>query len=406
MSTYDVPWCERERRTARLVRALWEEILLPSSSRTRKPVVIPSEALHALCKLTWITKGGGRIADNTRSVVVPALSTILGVSLTSHDRAGLRRELARHGVASAIATPAAGELGFVNFYPAFRNSSLEWTGAHRAEVQGILTSVADATTDDQLLDAYRRVEELERVPRAGEGGPMAAWNLLTPLMACLDRRGRAPIINGSSVQEKLGALDLAGDSLAEQCRGLMGLIGQGGIADAFQLDTTPSDELEDKFGAEDSDEDEESPRAGPHRPLPEMRDEDILVIRAANVGTMTRRHNSLTNLLRQLCRDLDVSEGRDPTCRYDALVVDYDGNGRDLLIEVKTEATAEFARMAVGQLLDYRRKVPRRAATDLAVLFHEPPPGEVMAFLRDVSVKVLWERDGTVEGDLELGAER
>ena len=60
--------------------------------------------------------------------------------------------------------------------------------------------------------------------------------------------------------------------------------------------------------------------------------------------------------------------------------------------------------MAVGQLLDYRRKVPRRAATDLAVLFHTQPRDEVAAFLRDVSVKVLWERDGAIGGDVELNA--
>jgi len=63
---------------------------------------------------------------------------------------------------------------------------------------------------------------------------------------------------------------------------------------------------------------------------------------------------------------------------------------RDLLIEAKSSTDVAFCRMAVGQLLDYRRQLPGSAITDLAVLFSEVPGKHVLDFLGHVGVKALW----------------
>lgn len=64
-----------------------------------------------------------------------------------------------------------------------------------------------------------------------------------------------------------------------------------------------------------------------------------------------------------------------------------------------------MCRMAVGQLLDYRRHLDDRAAVDLAVLFPSKPSKEEREFLNWVGVKAAW-LDGemsSVRGDVALG---
>jgi hypothetical protein len=66
----DEVWAERERRTARLIRVCFNNFLDRRAS---------AQKLHALCKLTWITKSRGQVADNTRSVIAPALAVLTGI---------------------------------------------------------------------------------------------------------------------------------------------------------------------------------------------------------------------------------------------------------------------------------------------------------------------------------------
>lgn len=123
-------------------------------------------------------------------------------------------------------------------------------------------------------------------------------------------------------------------------------------------------------------------------PLAERNDEDVIYVRRVLEGTMRMRHNAMTNALKRVCeaKGWAVTEDRHA---HDALIADYAG-GRDLLVEVKTDSTSPFVRMAVGQLLDYRRHVPRRNETDLAVLLQGRPDEDVLSFLRDVQIKALW----------------
>jgi len=102
-----------------------------------------------------------------------------------------------------------------------------------------------------------------------------------------------------------------------------------------------------------------------------------------------------------------IEEGSEQTCLFDALVREYAGTERHLLIEVKTDDSAPMCRMAVGQLLDYRRHLGDRAAIDLAVLFPAKPGKDAIDFLGFVGVNVLWLDDdmSNVSGDVALGAE-
>lgn len=403
-------WVERERRTAALVRACYERCL--------KGKAPDAEMIHALCKLTWITKGKGKVAENTRSVVVPALTTLLDLELSARDPRELGAELREIAVDDHVATPASGAIGFVNFYLGFRNTSLDWLEEHLAAVWPIVTAVAEARTDTEVRRAYAAVDALPPLPRPN-AGDMPCYNLLTPMLACLDVRKRTPVINGrEEVVGRLSMLGLSHATLEEQCVGLQGLIGQAGIEDAFALDTVNYQTIgraiaaveltaePDPDAEEESADDEHVPASAP---LAERRDDDVEYLRGTDPVQMAHRHHTMTNALRTICAraKLRVEEGTNSSCLFDALIREYDDRKRHLLVEVKTDDSPPLCRLAVGQLHDYRRKLPGAAAIDLAVLLPSKPQKDMLDFLGYVGVRALWlDQSAThIEGDVPIGGE-
>lgn len=392
-------WLARERRTGKLVRACYVRRL-----QGKTPT---ADQLHALCRLTWITKGADDIADNTHSVVTPALSTLLNLDLASSDPNSLGTELRAEGIPEDICQPASGGVGFVNFYAAFRNTSRDWIAQNKQTIWAVFQAVAEATTDDEVRHAYAQVEALPPLPRRN-AGDMPCFNLLTPVLACLDRRERSPIINSrEDVKRRLARLGLSNATLVEQYVGLKGLIGQAGIDGAFALDTASEEAIEKalKKAGGGKPRPKLAPTAG--KPLAERHDDDLEYLRSTDLVAMRKRHNRMTNALRTICEKLRlvVEEGSEQTCLFDALVRAYQGTERHLLIEVKTETSPPFCRMAVGQLLDYRRHLPDAAAIDLAVLLPEKPPKEAADFFGYVGVSVLWLNSNLsdIEGTVRLG---
>jgi hypothetical protein len=134
------------------------------------------------------------------------------------------------------------------------------------------------------------------------------------------------------------------------------------------------------------------------RELPKKDENEVDVLKKASQSSYIMRHNSMTNRLRSCCesRGKSVYEGSAKECCFDALVENYDGEGRDLLIEAKSSTEPAFCRMAVGQLLDYRRQLSQSATTDLAVLFTDAPGEHVCDFLGHVGIKALWFVDDKV----------
>ncbi len=87
---------------------------------------------------------------------------------------------------------------------------------------------------------------------------------------------------------------------------------------------------------------------------------------------------------------LKIDQGDQQNCRFDALIRNYDGAGRDLLIEAKPDPTRGSMRIAIGQLLDYRRFLPNQAGTDLAVLTISCPTQEYLELLEELQVSAIW----------------
>lgn len=151
----------------------------------------------------------------------------------------------------------------------------------------------------------------------------------------------------------------------------------------------------------------------PLRPKPpaprhlDIKDEkDLAVLSVARTLQMQRLHNAMTNaLLYTVGGRKAVFEGNRQEAMFDALILDYKGPKKDLLIEVKSSTNIADVRLAIGQLLDYRRFVNRPDATDLAVLLPEEPDAHVCELLRTCDILLLWFEDkatlSRIQGALE-----
>jgi hypothetical protein len=130
------------------------------------------------------------------------------------------------------------------------------------------------------------------------------------------------------------------------------------------------------------------------RPATALRTEDASVIRyALHARTVeaTQQHKVIMNTLNGLARakHFKTTVGAHGSYQYDALIRNYH-RGRDLLLEVKATVDQAAARLAVGQLLDYRRHLARVRTTDLAVVLPFKPPRSVRELLDHVGVQLGW----------------
>lgn len=134
---------------------------------------------------------------------------------------------------------------------------------------------------------------------------------------------------------------------------------------------------------------------------------DLEFLKAAQTVTMRRKHNEMTESLRMLLPD--VKQGMGKESMYDALIKNYDGAHRDLLVEVKSSTELAHVRMAVGQLFSYwHAKCPSKEQ-DLAVLLPAKPKPNIIGFLQWMNIGLLWLSDGklyTMDAWLEPIAKR
>jgi hypothetical protein len=98
----------------------------------------------------------------------------------------------------------------------------------------------------------------------------------------------------------------------------------------------------------------------------------------------------MTNRLKELFKSLEPKRGTAADCLQDVLLKNYDANGRDLLVEVKPDPDKGSVRIAIGQLFDYRRFLPKQAATDLGVLTISRPPTRYIDLLTELQITALW----------------
>lgn len=387
-------WAERARRTAGLARAGYDF----ASERGG----VTWKTTLALCRLTWITRGrsgepdplGAFVPENYwRTTLLPGVVELFGLPPTTGTLEAAATEVEVRTGGSVRAESIRRGTGFVNFYNAFRGSAGNWLRSQETAVLDLLQAARGLRTNEDGRALAARVATLPPVPRGrGKVASMDAAQLLTPVLACLDPRGRFPILNGARhVRGALQRLGVADASLADQYDAMVAMIAPSEPLrrDAFALDM---------HGVGQG-------RTGPRRPRPSLpisakpveekdlqqRDiGDIIAIVQGGRRRVRRLHNEMTNaLLEARVGASPPREGASSDCLYDALIEKYDGK-RDLLIEVKSTTERGVLRLAVGQLLDYRRGVPRPAETDLAVLLPERPDVECEEFLKVVEVKLLW----------------
>jgi hypothetical protein len=72
-----------------------------------------------------------------------------------------------------------------------------------------------------------------------------------------------------------------------------------------------------------------------------------------------------------------------------SLRVDLFDPARNLLIEAKAKSSREYIRYAIGQLMDYRRRLNPRP--DLAILLPEKPAVDMLGLLSELQISVIFE---------------
>jgi len=390
-------WANRQRRTNRLLRALVPGVLRQSPDPQR---------LFGLCRLTWITAAYDEIsATYVDRLKIPALGEVL-----EEDFSHLSIDQVATTVALQLNDPELEEAvrshtGFTNFYRAYRNSARGWMEVNSKAVAKIFGRAFELKDDVEAAMLARDIAALPGIPKANHPEQlMRPEYLVTPVCFALDPRLRFPIINGaprvSSLLRRVGATD---DSIAAQVRALTGLIGRDGIEDAADLDQLGLAELIDIGGAPN-----ESQRSL-LQPLPEDGDalplkdeEDIRRLQQALEVAQRRVHNRMTNDLRVALARWTLFEGRRVDCRYDVLVSDYDGEGNDLLLEVKSTTDAAQVRMAIGQVFDYWHRLS--GPTDdchTAIVLPERPDAATEELLLWLQIGLLWFEDRQLRTDTE-----
>jgi hypothetical protein len=129
---------------------------------------------------------------------------------------------------------------------------------------------------------------------------------------------------------------------------------------------------------------------GSGSPLPRFDDAEVSAAIKARTIAYRRRHNKMTNALKRLWSRFELKRGNHSDCLYDVLVENYNGTGRDLLLELKPDPDKGAVRIAIGQLYDYRRYLPNRSRTDLAVLTIARPAKAYLDLLLNLGISALW----------------
>jgi hypothetical protein len=325
---------------------------------------------------------------------IPALATLFKLKTDQLASDKLHLSLEKMNLPQPVMAAAGKETGFVHPYQAYWNSLRDWCVHNVETLRSILEEASSLGADDQdRLQLVERIAGLGRVPTPNKKRTKAAYDFISPLVACVDQKIRFPMINGQKgVKQRLAMLGLANRSLREQANGIIGLIGLIGLRDAFAVDTMTDDEMKKLIKLRDL----SKPRIVTYfdgakaTPLPSFDDAERVAIQQSATITYRNRHNVMTNSLRKLFPAFTLEQGADPNCRYDVLIKNYDKSGRDLLIEAKPDHDKGSIRIAIGQLLDYRRFLPNQAATDLAILTISRPTDSHIELMLDLQITVLW----------------
>lgn len=294
----------------------------------------------------------------------------------------------------ALAEAAGRDTGIVNFRNSRRGSARKWCEDNSANIRSLVLDASKLASDNvSRFDLAARIGKLPGIPLPKGARPVPASQPLTPLIGCLDPLSRFPVVNGSAeVKQLLGSMNLAAESLENQAKGLVGLIDRYGIFDAHMIDVCAKEIAE---GAKDLPAVPPQSASGAEgAPLEGYDESERLAVMQSGTVQYRSRHNKNTNVLVEMFAAVKPEQGRISNNRYDVLLRNYDGAGRDLLIEVKPDPDRGSLRIAIGQLYDYRRFLNNSAATDLAVLtICKPEQSYIDLLLVDRGITALWLED-------------
>jgi hypothetical protein len=384
-------WYQTERNTADLIQRVVS---------SRHVAGLSGEQLWHLLRLTWITKS----SQHWKRLKVPALANLFGES--EPECGDMRQAISSmQHIPEPVSEAAIKRTGFVNFYAARRNSTKDWCSKNVVALRQIVLDAQDLGPNiDARFDLAATVAKLSPVPLPSGKRPQSAASLVTPLLACLDSFGYFPAINGASgIEELLDSMGISDVGVEGQIRAVINLVGTWGISDARMIDVCAGDIadairndqiiLRQRMAITRSD---------GRTALKYYDDEERIATQSSGTEIHRQRHNKMTNAIVTLFAPLKPEQRNDLNCRYDVLLRNYDSGGRDLLIEVQPDPDKGSLRIAIGQLFDYRRFLPRRFAADLAVLTITPPCSSYLELLSELQITRLWfhdERCSTLSGD-------
>lgn len=379
-------WAERIRHTNHLVRTVAGYVL-------GGPKYTPDQ-LYGLCKLTWITESySGDGAAYIRSTKIPALGDAF-----ARDFSDLPLEEVAAVISEIIGSNSVKPLilrhtGFTNLYKAYRNTARPWIHKNFKKLAPMFEAAYALKTDVAGAKIISGIEDLLGIPKAQHDEQvMRPEYLLTPAFVSLDQRLRFPLINGNDgVRRLLRSLNVKGAPLHEQYQSMIALYGVGGITDSADLDQIGRD-LPEFIAPTGTAPAKQLLRPKPTNgnSLPLKDEDDIVSLQGARELVQRRIHNTMTNRLCALLSTHTLLEGGNKSAMFDALVKNYNGNGDDLLIEVKSSTEDAHVRMAIGQLYAYSHHLKPTNDLHLAVLLPQEPAPHLKELLDWLDIGVMW----------------
>lgn len=379
-------WAERIRHTNHLVRAVAGYVL-------GRPKYTPDQ-LYGLCKLTWITDSfSGDGAAYIRSTKIPALGDAFARDFSDRSLEQIAAEISQIMESEAVKPLILRHTGFTNLYKAYRNTARPWIHSNFKKLAPLFEAAYTLQTDEDGSLIIRGIEALAGIPKARhEEQVMRPEYLLTPAFVSLDQRLRFPLINGNDgVRKLLRSLNVKGAPLHAQYQSMIALYGVGGITDSADLDQIGRD-LPDFLAPNGTVPTKQLLRQKPTNgnALPLKDEDDIVSLQGARELVQRRLHNTMTNTLCALLSGHTLLEGGNKSAMFDAMVKDYNGDGDDLLIEVKSSTEDAHIRMAIGQLYAYSHQLKPTNDLRLAVLLPHEPAQHLKELLDWLDIGAMW----------------
>lgn len=287
--------------------------------------------------------------------------------------------------------------GITHYYGAFRKETLDFVSRRSVKVSLAFQRVSASSPDKykKIGDVASIIESLGQISAARRH--VSPFNALTPALLCLDPDNRFPIMNKRTVKLlRWNRSEPDADGLVL----LSKFIGPTyDVRNAFELDVYS---LGEGF-----------PTVMPKRNRTVTSGKSFSDVGlkseinstaelAAKTVTIRKRHNKLINDLSDylLWRHTTLKQSR-----FDGLVLGWK-DGRDLLIEAKTESEGAAGRMqirqAIGQLYDYQFTHMPNNKVDLAVLLRKEPSRHVKDLLATLKIELLWFKGKMLTGTIQL----